>query len=132
MVTVKFSTHRAETLFLMPTIAIEQYNSETAIRFVFYAVCLIQKQTSNMAKQEMFVTVYRLEAYNNYDALDGFMEAICDYAIISKETDYALTVVASSEALSTSRLANMAYKYFGKEGYTISTLGLLGPFKKFN
>lgn len=35
MVTVKFSTHRAETLFLMPTIAIEQYNSETAIRFVF-------------------------------------------------------------------------------------------------
>lgn len=85
-----------------------------------------------MAKQEMFVTVYRLEAYNNYDALDGFMEAICDYAIISKETDYALTVVASSEALSTSRLANMAYKYFGKEGYTISTLGLLGPFKKFN
>lgn len=85
-----------------------------------------------MARNEMFVTVYRLEAYDNYDALDGFMEAICDYAIVSKETDYALTVVASSEALSTSRLANMAYKYFGKEGYNISTLGLLGPFKKFN
>lgn len=85
-----------------------------------------------MAKQEMFVTVYRLEAYNNYDALDGFMEAICDYAIVSKETDYALTVVASSEALSLSRLANMAYKYFGKEGYNISTLGFLKPFKKLN
>lgn len=85
-----------------------------------------------MAKSEIFVIAYRLEAYNNYYALDGFMEAICDYAIISKETDYALTVVASSEALSTSRLANTAYKYFGKEGYTISTLGLLGPFKKFN
>ena len=83
-----------------------------------------------MAKQEMFVTVYRLEAYDNYDALDGFMEAICDYAIVSKETDYALTVIASSEALSLSRLANMAYKFFGEEGYTISTLGLLGPFKK--
>lgn len=83
-----------------------------------------------MAKQEMFVTVYRLEAYNNYDALDDFMEEICDYAIVSKETDYALTVVASSEALSLSRLANMAYKFFGKEGYIISTLGLLGPFKK--
>ena len=78
----------------------------------------------------MFVTVYRLEAYNNYDALDDFMEEICDYAIVSKETDYALTVVASSEALSLSRLANMAYKFFGKEGYIISTLGLLGPFKK--
>lgn len=55
-----------------------------------------------MAKSEIFVIAYRLEAYNNY------------------------------EALSTSRLANTAYKYFGKEGYTISTLGLLGPFKKFN
>lgn len=85
-----------------------------------------------MARNEMFVTVYRLEAYDNYDALDGFMEAICDYAIISKETDYALTVVASSEALSLSRLANMALKFFGKEGYSISTLGLLGPFKKLN
>lgn len=85
-----------------------------------------------MKKAEMFVAAYRLEAYDNYDALDGFMEAICDYAIISKETDYALTVVASSEALSLSRLANMALKFFGKEGYTISTLGLLGPFKKLN
>ena len=82
-----------------------------------------------MAKQEMFITVYKLEAYDNYDALDGFMEEICDYAIVSKETDYALTVVASSEALSLSRLANMAYKFFG-EGYIISMLGLLGPFKK--
>lgn len=85
-----------------------------------------------MAKSEIFVIAYRLEAYDNYDALDGFMEAICDYAIISKETDYALTVVASSDALGTTKLANMAYKYFGKEGYTINTLGLLGPFKKFN
>lgn len=85
-----------------------------------------------MAKQKMFVTVYRLEAYDNYDALDGFMEAICDYAIISKETDYTLTVVASSDALGTTKLANMALKFFGKEGYNISTLGLLGPFKKLN
>lgn len=81
-------------------------------------------------KNEMFVAAYRLEAYDNYDALDGFMEAICDYAIISKETDYALTVVASSDALGTTKLANMALKFFGKEGYTISTLGMLGPFKK--
>lgn len=85
-----------------------------------------------MARNETFVAAYRLEAYDNYDALDGFMEAICDYAIISKETDYALTVVASSEALSLSRLANMALRFFGKEGYSISTLGLLGPFKKLN
>lgn len=82
-----------------------------------------------MAKQEMFVTVYKLEAYDNYEALDGFIEEICNYAIVSKETDYVLTVVASSEALSLSKLANMAYKFFGEE-YIISTLGLLGPFKK--
>lgn len=83
-----------------------------------------------MAKQEMFVTVYKLELFDNYDALDSFIEAICDYAIVSNETNYTLTVVASSEALSLSRLANTACKYFGPEGYTISTLGLLGPFKK--
>lgn len=80
----------------------------------------------------MFITVYRLEAYDNYDALDGFIEEICNYAIVSKETDYALTVVASSDALGTTKLANMALRFFGKEGYNISILGLLGPFKKLN
>lgn len=83
-----------------------------------------------MARNEMFVTVYRLELFDNYDALDSFIEAICDCVIISKETDYALTVVASSDALGTTKLPNMALKFFGKEGYSISTLGLLGPFKK--
>lgn len=88
-----------------------------------------------MARNEIFVAAYRLEVEatrENLDSMENFMEAICDYAIISKETDYALTVVASSEALSLSRLANMAFKFFGKEGYSISTLGLLGPFKKLN
>lgn len=85
-----------------------------------------------MARNEIFVAAYRLEAYDNYDALNSFMEAICDYAIISKETDYVLTVVASSDALGTTKLANMALKFFGKEGYNISTLGLLGPFKKLD
>lgn len=79
-----------------------------------------------MARNEIYVAVYRLEAYDNCDALDGFMKTICDYAIISKETDCVLTIVASSEALSLSRLANTALKFFGKEGYNISTLGLLG------
>ena len=36
MVTIKFSATKSETLFLIPTIATEQYNSETAIRFVFW------------------------------------------------------------------------------------------------
>ena len=85
-----------------------------------------------MAKQEMFVTVYRLEAYNNYDALDGFMEAISDCAIVSNDEGYVVIIVASSDVLGTTKLANMALRFFGKEGYNISTFGLLGPFKKLN
>lgn len=88
-----------------------------------------------MARNEIFVAAYRLEVeatQENLDSMENFIEAICDYAIISKETDYALTVVVSSDALGTTKLANMALKFFGKEGYNISTLGLLGPFKKLN
>ena len=36
MVTIKFSAIKLEALFLTPTIAVEQDNSETAIRFVFW------------------------------------------------------------------------------------------------
>ena len=88
-----------------------------------------------MARNEIFVVAYRLEVEatrENLDSMENFMEAICDYAIISKETDYVLTVVASLDALGTTKLANMALRFFGKEGYSISTLGLLGPFKKLN
>lgn len=36
MVTIKFSATKSEALFLIPTIAVEQDNSETAIRFVLW------------------------------------------------------------------------------------------------
>lgn len=36
MVTVKFSTNKSDALFLTPTIAVEQNNSETAIRFALW------------------------------------------------------------------------------------------------
>lgn len=36
MITMKFSAAKSETLFLTPTIAVEQDNSETAIRFAFW------------------------------------------------------------------------------------------------
>lgn len=85
-----------------------------------------------MAANQIYVTTYRLEAYDNYDALDGFIEAISDCAIVSNDEDYVAIIVASSDALGTTKLANMALKFFGKEGYSISTLGLLGPFKKLN
>lgn len=36
MVTVKFSTNKSDTLFLTPTIAVEQANSESTIRFALW------------------------------------------------------------------------------------------------
>lgn len=88
-----------------------------------------------MARNEMFVAVYRLEVEatrENLDSMENFIEAISDNAIVSNDESHVAIIVASSEALSLSRLANMALKFFGKEGYIISTLGLLGPFKKLN
>jgi hypothetical protein len=84
-------------------------------------------------KNEMFVTAYRLQVEvtrENLNSVEDFVEAISDCAIVSNEEGYVAIIVASSDALGTTKLANMALKFFGKEGYSISTLGLLGPFKK--
>ena len=88
-----------------------------------------------MARNEMFVTVYRLEVEatrENLDSMENFVEAISDCAIVSNDEGYVAIIVASLDALGTTKLANMALKFFGKEGYNISTFGLLGPFKKLN
>lgn len=86
-----------------------------------------------MKKNEMFVTAYRLQVEatrENLNNMEDFVEAISDCAIVSNEEGYVAIIIASSDALGTMKLANMALKFFGKEGYFISTLGLLGPFKK--
>lgn len=88
-----------------------------------------------MARNEMFVTVYRLEVEairENLSNMENFIEAISDYAIVSNEESDVAIIVAPSDVLGTTKLANMALKFFGKERYNISTLGLLGPFKKLN
>lgn len=88
-----------------------------------------------MARNEIFVAAYRLEAEatrENLDSMENFVEAISDCAIVSNDEGYVAIIVASSDALGTTKLANMALKFFGKEGYNISTLALLGPFKKLN
>ena len=88
-----------------------------------------------MKKTEMFVTVYRLQVETtreNLNSMEDFVEAISDCAIMSNDEGCVAIIVASSDALGTTKLANMALKFFGKEGYNISTLGLLGPFKKLN
>lgn len=73
-----------------------------------------------MAKQEMFVTVtvYKLEIFDSYDNIEDFAEAISDYAVVYCN-EYDIIITASSEALSLSRLANTACKYFGPERYNI-------------
>lgn len=86
-----------------------------------------------MARNEMFVAAYRLEVEatrENLDSMENFIEAISDCAIVSNDEGYVAIIVASSDTLGTTKLANMALRFFGKEGYTISTLGMLGPFKK--
>lgn len=88
-----------------------------------------------MARNEMFVTVYRLQVEatrENLDSMENFIEAISDGAIVSNDEGHVAIIVVSSDVLGTTKLANMALKFFGKEGYSISTLGLLGPFKKLN
>lgn len=84
-------------------------------------------------KNEILVTAYRLQVEatrENLNSMEDFVEAISDCAIVSNEEGYVAIIVASSDALGTTKLANMTLKFFGKEGYSISTLGLLGPFKK--
>ena len=79
-----------------------------------------------MTRNEMFVTVYRLEVETtreNLDSMENFIEAISDCAIVSNDEGYVAIIIASSDALGTTKLANMALKFFGKEGYNISTLG---------
>lgn len=88
-----------------------------------------------MARNEIFVAAYRLEVEairENLDSMENFIEAISDNAIVSNDEGYVAIIVVSSDALGTTKLANMALKFFGKEGYNISTLGLLGPFKKLS
>lgn len=88
-----------------------------------------------MARNEMFVTAYRLEVEatrENLNSMENFIEVISDCTIVSNDEGYAAIIIASSDVLGTTKLANMALKFFGKEGYNISTLGLLGPFKRLN
>lgn len=88
-----------------------------------------------MARNEIFVVAYRLEVEatrENLDSMENFIETISDCAIVSNDESYVAIIVASLDALGTTKLANMALRFFGKEGYNISTLGLLGPFKKLN
>lgn len=90
-----------------------------------------------MKKTEMFVMVYRLQVEatrENLNSMEDFVGAIsdCAIAIVFNDEGYVAIIIAPSDALGTTKLANMALKFFGKERYNISTLGLLGPFKKLN
>ena len=80
----------------------------------------------------MFVIIYRLEIYSKNDKsyLENFIEIVNEYAIAIHETSNVVIIVATTEMLQANDLGNIALKFFGKEGYALSKLGLLGPFKK--
>lgn len=71
----------------------------------------------------MFVTVYRLEVEatrENLGSMENFIEAISDCAIVPNDEGYVAIIIASSDALGTTKSANMALKFFGKKGYKYS------------
>ena len=86
-----------------------------------------------MAANQIYVTTYRLEikaARENLDNAENFMEAIADISVTLYTTPDVFIITVASDMLNTTQLCNAAIRFFGKEGYTISTLGMLGPFKK--
>lgn len=88
-----------------------------------------------MAANQIYVTTYRLEikaTRENLDNTENFMKAIADISVTLYTIPDAFIITVASDMLNTTQLCNMALRFFGKEGYNISTLGLLGPFKKLN
>lgn len=80
-----------------------------------------------------FVTVYRLEieaTHSNLDKMEAFIEAISDYCIVSNDQLNVAIVAACDESMSMSEISNQAIEHFGYNNYQISSLGMLGPFKK--
>lgn len=76
-----------------------------------------------MARNEMFVAVYRFEVEairENLSNMESFIEVISDCAIVSNDENNVAIIVASSDALGTTKSANMALRFFGKEGYKCS------------
>ena len=88
-----------------------------------------------MAANQIYVTTYRLEikaTRENLGNVENFMEAIADISVTIYTIPDMFIITIASDMLNTTQLCNVALKFFGKEGYNISTLGLLGPFKKLN
>lgn len=94
-----------------------------------------------MAANQIYVTTYRLEIKatredsDNFmkatrEDLENFMKAIADISVTLYTIPDVFIITVASDILNTTQLCNVAIRFFGKEGYTISTLGMLGPFKK--
>ena len=86
-----------------------------------------------MAANQIYVTTYRLEiktTRENLDNVDNFMEAIADISVVLYTIPDTFIITIASDTLNKTQLCNVAIRFFGKEGYNISTLGMFGPFKK--
>ena len=80
-----------------------------------------------------FVTVYRLEVeatFLNLTKMEAFIEAISGYCIVSNDQLNVAIVTVCDDAMSMSEISNQAIEHFGYNNYQISSLGMLGPFKK--
>lgn len=80
-----------------------------------------------------FVTVYRLEVeatLPNLTKMEDFVEAISGYCIVSNDQLNVAIITACDDSMSMSEICNQAIEHFGYGNYSISSLGLLGPFKK--
>lgn len=63
-----------------------------------------------MAANQICVTTYRLE-----------MKAIADISVTLYTIPDVFIITVASDMLNTIQLCNVAIRFFGKEGYTIST-----------
>lgn len=80
-----------------------------------------------------FVTVYRLDVeatLPNLTKMEDFVEAISDVCIVSNDQGCVAIITCCDESMSMSEISNQAIEHFGYNNYSLTSIGVLGPFKK--
>lgn len=80
-----------------------------------------------------FVTVYRLEVeatLPNLTKMEDFVEAISDVCIVSSDQGCVAIITCCDDAMSIAQMSNTAIQFFGHDNYSLTSIGILGPFKK--
>ena len=78
-----------------------------------------------------FVTVYRLEVtFPNLTKMEDFVEAISYVCIVSNDQGCVAIITCCDDAMSITQMSNTAIQFFGHDNYSLTCIGMLGPFKK--